>query len=461
MARSATILLAQVLMLQLFPTSALAASSREMSAADTRTTYEHLKKEIAARTFVPDVTPPAGIRCQNTSQPLSQLICSNDDLSKMHFHYTQAYEALRQQLSNDSDPKSVDDEDKTTEHLAETQCGIAEAGDYPDLTPELARCLHDIYDAQRARWVSEMNSAAKQEATRSIADHLAIEGLFTDPDDETNRSYRELSTGVYDTAVRTAIVKWQQAHNKTGTGLLSDEEVQLLEAEEIKKDPMFKEALLPDRLSDLFLSTCQDPSDFIGDTTGNGLHVTLEWKLAEVAVEISYTSRLLAAYYPKELWEPILKLSESNLVKSSRKIRAGGWITDPDKGSGITGTTLDIIAKELNKYRNGHPDPHLPVVHAGADGCGADEAVVKITTKPQASRIQYINQIFYDLCGIQKIDPESARCDYWTDINNTSDGEAMSGRYKVKITWKDGSISYRTLNVDDFTTFPANFPIEK
>ena len=89
---------------------------------------------------------------------------------------------------------------------------------------------------------------------------------------------------------------------------------------------------------------------------------------------------------------------------------------------------------------------------------------VVINTSPSAQRVQYINLIKYDLCGLQGLDPKGPRCDRWVDYSASSGlGAMMSGQYKVRVTWLDGTAEFRDLNVDDLPkdADPKTFSIRK
>ncbi len=187
------------------------------------------------------------------------------------------------------------------------------------------------------------------------------------------------------------------------------------------------------------LTSCSDSTDYIGY---DGDENSILRKTANLAYDVLYLQAALqVAGYPPNLWRPDLtEYERSNLAS----------IDQYDQGISEVGTPAkQRLAKKLNDYKKSSKERYKKVI-PGPEGCGAGEVQVRIRTSPSAQRVEYINLLKYNLCTFQRLDPDGASCDLWVDYSaHASDGALMSGRYKIRATWSDGTTVFRDLDVDN------------
>ncbi|MEA2894462.1 MAG: hypothetical protein QOJ84_77 [Bradyrhizobium sp.] len=187
------------------------------------------------------------------------------------------------------------------------------------------------------------------------------------------------------------------------------------------------------------LTSCNDSTDYVGyDRDEN----SILQKTANLAYDVLYMQAVLrVAGYPQNLWMPdLVEYERSNLAA----------IDQYDDGAGTEGTPAKKrLAKKLNDYKKNSNGRYKDVIPQG-EGCGAGEVRVTIRTTPSAQRVEYINVVKYNLCGIQGLDPKGPNCNLWLDYSaDASDGAQMSGKYKIRATWSDGTTAFRDLDVDN------------
>ncbi len=118
------------------------------------------------------------------------------------------------------------------------------------------------------------------------------------------------------------------------------------------------------------------------------------------------------------------------------------------KGPGAPNSYKQQLVDKINGYQHTILNEHLSEVTNEQMECGgAYAAQVQLLTTPIARRVQYINQLFYNICEFQHLDPTKSDCDHWTDYGGHV--ALLAGRYKIRVVWADGTIVYRDLNVDD------------
>jgi hypothetical protein len=205
------------------------------------------------------------------------------------------------------------------------------------------------------------------------------------------------------------------------------------------------------------LSDCVDVSWYIGDPA-DGHGDSILQKTANLAYDLVYMqSALQAAGYPKSLWERDLSEYERINLEHIDSYRLLSTEVNPRR---------QRIVDKLTTYRNS-VDRKPKTMSPSHEGCGGGEVEVIIRTAPRARRVQYINLVKYDLCGFQGLDPNGSLCDHWTDYGlESGQGAQMAGKYKLRITWSDGSTDLRNLNVDDLppgrdVLDPKTFSIRK
>lgn len=198
-------------------------------------------------------------------------------------------------------------------------------------------------------------------------------------------------------------------------------------------DAVAKRATQPD--GSLSLTDCWGGGDYLG-YDDQDLIITNAANLAYNVLFIQAT--LEAAGYPKAVWERDLSEYEQTYLANISNYDG----RDPNQLTTRLATKLnDYNSKSNRNYRNVVPEH---------EGCGGGEVPIIIRTIPKAQRVQYINLIKYELCRFQKLEPTGPLCDRWVDYDiATKEGALMSGRYKIYVTWLDGSTTPRDLNVDD------------
>jgi hypothetical protein len=190
------------------------------------------------------------------------------------------------------------------------------------------------------------------------------------------------------------------------------------------------------------LSDCVGASWYIGGEGGENSAVS---KIANLAYDVLFMrTALQVAGYPQSLWDSeVLAYERANL----REIDRYGYGLSPEFGE--HNPIRNGLVEKLNDY-NRRSNRRYKTVTPAHEGCGGGEVEIIIRTSPRAQRVQYINRVKYDLCGFQGIDPNGSSCDHWVDYaSQDGRGAEMSGKYKVRVTWSDGTIAFRDLNVDD------------
>ncbi len=162
--------------------------------------------------------------CNTEQTPEAQFICASPDLSRADLEFGQAYYALRQQVGP-AGWQALKRENLDSQHRTEVQCGIAPSGALPPDAVALAACLRQGYVAQRSLWLARLSGAAREEASRPVEQHVALQ-----------RDLQALGflpptatiDGVYGAATRTAISAWQHANNQPVIGFISNADSSLL-----------------------------------------------------------------------------------------------------------------------------------------------------------------------------------------------------------------------------------------
>jgi hypothetical protein len=99
----------------------------------------------------------------------------------------------------------------------------------------------------------------------------------------------------------------------------------------------------------------------------------------------------------------------------------------------------------LAAYRRVHP--HALWTSADGVGCGGGEIEVKLITQPAATQVSIIPAFFYELCRVQKVDPnDTTRCAHWREV--TGPIVEVSGNYRYVARWHDGTVKRGILDVE-------------
>ncbi len=159
--------------------------------------------------------------CPVVNDPLGRLICGNPELAEQDLALVQAFLALRQQSAAE-EQGGLRQEAAAFSKSVRSECSIA-AG---PAAAETADCVGRAYARQRATWAGRLSGAARQEAGRPLAQHVALQhsleqlGLLPQGDG---------ADGVYGSKTRTAIVTFQQTMGLATTGLLGDADAAALD----------------------------------------------------------------------------------------------------------------------------------------------------------------------------------------------------------------------------------------
>lgn len=165
---------------------------------------------------------------------LPQIICMDPNLAKADLAFSQAYQALRQQVGEaglrDLRREAVEFTNGTME-----ACGLAKGmAATPELLAQSRSCLATQYGRQRLAWIERLSPDARQEAERPLDTHLRLQGVLQ------SRGYlpeEAVIDGVYGPATRIAISLWQQDAGRQPTGLLSAADAMALATTKFSMDP--------------------------------------------------------------------------------------------------------------------------------------------------------------------------------------------------------------------------------
>jgi hypothetical protein len=169
--------------------------------------------------------------CPQPTDPLAQLICSNSELSALDMQFVQVYEALIQQAGTGGEA-NIRAEDLKFVNQVENSCGIASSeasnpsGGIPPSAPAGAEnCVIPAYERQIQVWKGMLFGPALDEGDRSIQDQVALQTRL--------QSLGFLNSaapidGIFGSGTRAAILQWQNSVGRPTTGLLSNDDAQIL-----------------------------------------------------------------------------------------------------------------------------------------------------------------------------------------------------------------------------------------
>jgi clan AA aspartic protease (TIGR02281 family) len=164
--------------------------------------------------------------CSKAASPLTFLICSDAELSRVDISFGQAYWALYQQLGP-AGQSQLKEEDIAFIDQVQAQCGLPISGPLTDEVRQARDCVENAYQKMRAEWIGQLIGPAREEAMRGPEEHVKLQqalqqlGFLTtgQPD------------GVYGRDTRAAIVAWQSARGRSITGFLDDADANALDQE--------------------------------------------------------------------------------------------------------------------------------------------------------------------------------------------------------------------------------------
>ena len=168
-----------------------------------------------------------GFDCAKADTPLAEAICASPDLSRLDLQFNQAYQALRHQLAPPGRSALVEQAVGFTGKV-EAACGLAASGPAPVVSPTLLACIDGQYRGQRQAWLAHLSGPAREEATRPLRQHIALQRDLLALGDLAAGAKID---GVYGPATRAAIVSWQLSHNEQPTGFLDNADALALAAQ--------------------------------------------------------------------------------------------------------------------------------------------------------------------------------------------------------------------------------------
>jgi hypothetical protein len=189
------------------------------------------------------------------------------------------------------------------------------------------------------------------------------------------------------------------------------------------------------------IESCQFGSDFIGTKT-----TTTAGVYADVANYVGiWESDLPKVGYPERAWRPWVSSYEAAAIATVERYGAAAFYDKADSAL----PSLNGLKRVLMRYRATHPKA-LMIINEG--GCGAGETPVKVVTVPAATQVSIIPTFFFELCRVQRIDPNDVnRCAHWREV---VDGEVtpVSGDYHYVARWHDGAVRKGTLSFTERVT---------
>jgi hypothetical protein len=145
--------------------------------------------------------------------------------------------------------------------------------------------------------------------------------------------------------------------------------------------------------------------------------------------------------YPRAVWGAPVARFESTAVSIANSVAPAHFFD-------VWDDRIDASRKGLQKallaYRATHP--HAGHIANGL-GCGGGEVPVKLVTQPAATQVTIIPAFFYELCRVQRIDPnDTARCAHWREVSGPI--VQVSGDYHYVAKWRDGTVKRGMLDVE-------------
>lgn len=149
------------------------------------------------------------------------MIYGSPKLSRLDLRFVQAFQGLLYQAGK-AGRSALWQEAINFQKSVLQQCGIPEAGSVSG-SPD---CLAAAYERQRALWLSRLEGAAREEATRPIREHVALQAKLQ------QLGFLPATAkidGVYGPATRAAILAWQGANGRPETDFLGNADASALE----------------------------------------------------------------------------------------------------------------------------------------------------------------------------------------------------------------------------------------
>lgn len=162
-------------------------------------------------------TPP-GFDCSKANAALAVAICNSEILSSLDLRFSDAYQALRQQVGSQGAGEVFQEAVKFQSFVVGV-CNLpADLVGYNSAPYDV--CIQNLYLQQRAAWVNRLSSPGREETDLSAQDLLDAQGKLA------ALGYLPAGSqidGVYGPSTRAAIVSFQLAKGLAQTGFLDQE----------------------------------------------------------------------------------------------------------------------------------------------------------------------------------------------------------------------------------------------
>ncbi len=181
------------------------------------------------------------------------------------------------------------------------------------------------------------------------------------------------------------------------------------------------------------LGSCQPGSAFVGNDPDRQTAL-----YADIAYVVVHLERELPDIgYPSSVWKNRLSHFEHAMTVGNG--------SDYDHSLDLF---LRHLRTDLEAYRTTHRTLPRTVL---LEGCGAGEMAVNLVTRPKDAQIFVIPTFFYELCKVQKINPDdTTACSHWREVMTGMVTE-VSGDYRYRARWHDGTIRRGKLLFDSAT----------
>lgn len=164
--------------------------------------------------------------CNKAASPLTFMICSDTELSRLDLSFNQAYWALYQQLGPPGQSQ-LKEQDIAFIDRVQGKCGLPPSGPLTAEERQSRECVASGYEKMRTSWLAQLTGPAREEAGRDPEQHVKLQ-----------QDLQQLGflppgrlDGVYGRDTRAAIIAWQRAHGRSVTGFLGDTDALALDGE--------------------------------------------------------------------------------------------------------------------------------------------------------------------------------------------------------------------------------------
>ena len=157
--------------------------------------------------------------CQKARDPVAATICSDPTLKLIDLEFNQAYQALRFQLPEDQRSTLRQDGIAFGQSMIEAcqlpSKGVPNAATMARAVP----CLAQAYRSKRTEYLGRLSSDAAQEAWRGMPRHIALQNRLVEAGMIAASGPVD---GVYGSATRDAIIRFQTQQGLTPSGFMTD-----------------------------------------------------------------------------------------------------------------------------------------------------------------------------------------------------------------------------------------------